>query len=367
MLRRAFCLAVSIAGATSSCRAGHDSNVVVIPQATALAPEGARQFDLPYHPRDDALEWLATDSILVAHAESYAAIDVSAMTCEGTGVYLVPASGIGKARALRTGKSICGTLGGDGLLASDARGEFVMYSVRMPASRARLFRLRLKDGALDSLTLDCQNYVQEPAVSPDGREIAFSGDCGRADQRYRAVYVSHSDGGGVRRVYGGDSVSASSPVWAPDRQSLALNVERRSANGFHDTLIVVAVDGRRIGVMEEGFGAAFSPDGEWLAYLHFGGTTHVTEIHLVKPNGASDRAIFRNDNATRIPIGWAGMPGGDPTGRLVWKPDSKMLLFSREFAGGRSLWRIDIATGRVTQITAPARARKPSFWSRLRP
>ena len=159
-------------------------------------------------------------------------------------------------------------------------------------------------------------------------------------------------------MYGGDSEAASSPAWAPNRQSLALRIMRHSVGKIYDSLIVVGVDGHRVGVIGDGGGAAFSPDGEWLAYLHSNDTADVTEIHLVKPNGTSDRVIFRNDITKRIAIGFSGTRAGNPTGGLVWKPDGKMLLFSREFEGGGSLWRIDIATGHVTQITAPARGPK---------
>ena len=135
VLRRTLCLAAALLGAPLACRDAPDTSPVVIPRATERAPESALKFGLPYHPRDFALVWLATDSILVAHSESYAAVDVSSDTCEGTGVYLVPASGIGKARALRTGESICGALSAFNRPTTDARGASVMFSVFTPAQK----------------------------------------------------------------------------------------------------------------------------------------------------------------------------------------------------------------------------------------
>jgi Tol biopolymer transport system component len=40
---------------------------------------------------------------------------------------------------------------------------------------------------------------------------------------------------------------------------------------------------------------------------------------------------------------------------LVWSPDSRWIAFSRRFDRGASVWRVEVETGRVKQVTRAAR------------
>jgi Tol biopolymer transport system component len=310
-----------------------------------------------YRPTDVALVWLGNDSILVAHVESYAMADVGGSSCFGSGIYLVPATGVGMARAVRTGAPVCDGLHGEGM-AADSAGRFVVYSVSTPPNKSRLVRLNLASGRLDSLVPDCRIYAEESSVSPDGRAVAFRGMCESRDQPEWAVYVSPIEGGAPRRVYGGDSVSAESPSWSPDGRSLAVILERDSAARYRRDVAVVNISTGRGRVLTPGLGAAWSPDGQLLAYLRDNDGTDAGEIHLVKSDGSSNRVIFRNAVRTTFSTGWGRIREGAPGGPLVWKPDDGMLLFSRIFERGISIWRLDIKTGRVVQLTAPAQVAK---------
>jgi Tol biopolymer transport system component len=49
------------------------------------------------------------------------------------------------------------------------------------------------------------------------------------------------------------------------------------------------------------------------------------------------------------------MPEGEPYGPLVWSPDGRWVAFSRAYDRGTSVWRVNVHTGEVLQVTREAR------------
>ena len=50
-----------------------------------------------------------------------------------------------------------------------------------------------------------------------------------------------------------------------------------------------------------------------------------------------------------------GLAGVVPWTTLLWSPDSRWLAFSRMFGAGTSIWRVDVESGIVQQVTRPDR------------
>ena len=118
------------------------------------------------------------------------------------------------------------------------------------------------------------NIVQAgaPAVSPDGRQVAFV--VGRVDMAknkyFSQVWLADADGSRPPHpITGGDHDG--NPTWSPDGSSLAFT-SRRSEKKGEATLHVMpagaAGETRTIASMKDGLGdLAFSPDGRWIAFI----------------------------------------------------------------------------------------------------
>ena len=118
------------------------------------------------------------------------------------------------------------------------------------------------------------NLVQasSPAVSPDGKQVAFV--VNRVDMAknkyFSQVWMADADGSRAPHpITGGEHDG--NPTWSPDGASLAFT-SRRSEKKGEATLHVMptgaAGETRTIATMKDGLGTlAFSPDGRWIAFI----------------------------------------------------------------------------------------------------
>ena len=228
----------------------------------------------------------------------------------------------------------------------------------------------------------------DPALSPDGRRIAFvqreAGDSSSAD-----IYIRDLTDGQTTRVTD-HAASDRMPAWSPDGERLAFvratssaceilirtlraNAERRIAPCGNPTepklawtadggsLLMAqrpephAYTGSRIARLALDTGAirplteprssiagddspAVSPDGKRVAFIRriSGG---VADIHVVSIDGSSTR---------RVTFDEADLTGVD------WSHDGRSLVYSSDRAGGYSLWRVTAEGGTPTLIAGGA-------------
>jgi Tol biopolymer transport system component/DNA-binding winged helix-turn-helix (wHTH) protein len=180
-----------------------------------------------------------------------------------------------------------------------------------------------------------------PVWSPDGREIAFLRDSGSGTA---GVWLIQPDGSGARKL--GDirtGLTASAPSWTRDRQSLILSqpageaaipalfqVSTGSGEERQITFPTAALPGGDLS-------PAVSPDGAQLAFTR---STSISWRDIFLAPVAGHAAPVRLTDAKMI------------VDRIAWTPNGRALVFaaSNTTAGSRHLFRVDVATRRVTEL-----------------
>lgn len=145
----------------------------------------------------------------------------------------------------------------------------------------------------------------EPALSPDGKLLAYASDLGGTGQLQ--IWVQQASGGMPRRLTdhpGNDS----NPSFSPDGSLIAYRTEG-AADGIY---IVPSLGGMSTLLARGGYRPRFSPDGETIAYWKGERTFLAAGIFLVKSSGGAPTQLHGE-------FSYASYP--------VWSPDGKYVLF----------------------------------------
>ena len=174
----------------------------------------------------------------------------------------------------------------------------------------------------------------KPDWAPDGRTLLYAGVA--ADTGH---VFSVAVGGGDARVVA--NVAGRSPRLSPDGQhvayvsgpwtSTALNVARPDGS-----------DSRRIdGGGATAWNPAWSPDSKRIAYT-YGDSSRLLQVHIVAADGVGDVAVTHTSRAD----GSAQVP--------AWSPDgNRLALQVNDLAAGVAhIWVIDLATGQAHKLAA---------------
>src|SRR5262245_5631146 len=114
--------------------------------------------------------------------------------------------------------------------------------------------------------------VQLPAISPDGRTIAFirSSIVEAENRRQSELWIVPSDGSSAARRISDPALNASAPRWSPDGQLLSFPGRRRGPAPDEDgaTIWFVRADRLDEAFHVPGVGGTpiFSPDNKWIAF-----------------------------------------------------------------------------------------------------
>jgi Tol biopolymer transport system component/serine/threonine protein kinase len=166
-----------------------------------------------------------------------------------------------------------------------------------------------------------------PAWSPDGRFVAFV----RYLDDQASYYIVPSLGGPERKI--ADAYTTLSLAWSPDGKNL-LVTDKRSAQDLHENILLISVENgeRRVVFTPQGPYVAFatySPDGKYIAFTQGAGSLaqELFVLRLVAGNIVqltSDKALISG---------------------LSWMPDSNSIVFSSSRNGLQSLWRTRLTGG----------------------
>jgi dipeptidyl aminopeptidase/acylaminoacyl peptidase len=186
--------------------------------------------------------------------------------------------------------------------------------------------------------------VGEPALSPDGRWIAFTFRPREDLDRSEICLVSPS-GGGIRRLTGSPRVSDHKPRWSPDGSQLAFLSDR---SGWTELYRIDASGGPAAPLTRleaEATDFAWSPDGQRIALVV--NRDGNARLHLIDPSGG-DHGVLRDGG------GWHSRPH--------WAPDGGWLTIEFESpTTPPDIYRLDLDGDRLAHEARLTDSRTPAL------
>jgi len=206
---------------------------------------------------------------------------------------------------------------------------------------SKIYILNLETTRRETLG-DFKGMVFAPRFSPDGGRVAFSVERGGNSD----IFVMDLKSRSTARLTSDPSIDTS-PSFSPDGTKIVFNSDRSGS----PQLYVMGADGSNPKRLSFAAGRyttpVWSPTGEFIAFTKQTGSEF--HIGVMKPDGSDERVL----TSSYLDEG--------PT----WAPNGRVLMFSREGAGGGSkLWTVDV-TGRVLQPMPYAGAGSDPAWSPL--
>ncbi|OGD22872.1 MAG: hypothetical protein A2W03_06090 [Candidatus Aminicenantes bacterium RBG_16_63_16] len=188
-----------------------------------------------------------------------------------------------------------------------------------------------------------------PAISPDGKLIAYSSD---RDGNFD-IYVRQLSGQeSVRRTH------HAAPDWFPSFSPDGSKIVFRSERDGGGIYVMESLGGAERRIADEGRLPAFSPDGKTVAYLVAAPLTRQAKLFLVPASGGNPTPL---QPEFTIPASGASWPWP------LWSADGKYILFNGyqpDVRDSRDWWLAPAAGGPAVRVKAPARVR-PGFFRLL--
>lgn len=190
-----------------------------------------------------------------------------------------------------------------------------------------------------------------PSWSPKGDAIAFLANDPDVGWQL-ALYDLAAD---ETHLLSPQPVAAHRPTWSPDGSMLA--VVRQNAEGGSDIWLVPVstadTEHRFIGGSWETRSPAFSPDGEYLAFLS--GQAGALDVWIVPAVGGEPRQVTQNTN-----------PLDEPRWTPRWSPDGRWIAYVSSRSGERNnddLWLVSLDGSQHRQLTTGLIVNTNAAWS----
>jgi Tol biopolymer transport system component len=187
-------------------------------------------------------------------------------------------------------------------------GRIVFSAGPLEPGRSNVYLYDFGTSNVTRLTHD-RGIHFDPALSPDGRRVAFRSRIGGEDYEVRVVNV---DGSGLRNLTRNAAMDYA-PAWSPDGKRIAFASER----GFRLPHVwVMNADGSNPHVLTRAFTGeypAWSPDGKRIVFAsNITVTATCFELVVVNADGTNPRRLTRNNVYDMGPD---------------WSPDGRRIAF----------------------------------------
>jgi len=218
----------------------------------------------------------------------------------------------------------------DMVMTPDAKD--VIYTDSVWEEGSGLWRLRLSQGAQPQLIHSGTESYTNPAISRDGRRLAF------ASRRLDHVEIwkqSLTNPDAEPAPLLSSTHADMNPQYSPDGRHIAFHSTRSGASDIW----VANDDGtnpRRLTFTNARTTATprWSPDGAWIAFES--NQTGQTEIYIVRSAGGPIRRLTDNPATDAIPN---------------WSRDGRTLYFCSDRTGRFEIWKMPASGGQPTQVT----------------
>lgn len=241
-------------------------------------------------------------------------------------------------------------------------------------------------------------HASDIQISPNGEYIVYvrnSNDIMR-DQTRRSLWLLDLDAGTHQPLKASDEFNFSNPEWSPDSTRIAFHSNKSGEQQIHVHWLEDDRTARVTDVRNSPSRAAWSPDGNYLAFskeVKVGATEFARSVYRPeRPEGADwapakvivERAYYQQDGRGVLDSAYRQLfvvptEGGTARqltegpynhgGQLAWTPDSESIVFSAnrredwEFNNlEANLYQVQIASGELTPVTdEPGRQYNPTF------
>ena len=168
------------------------------------------------------------------------------------------------------------------------------------------------DGSGRKVLTSKDDFSADPALSPDGKRIAF---VVIDDDRMTGLYVMNADGSGRKRLVPKGDTDIFAPSWSPDSKRIAFCtiVWSKKNSSLKPRLYIVNADGENLKRLDkaDGMMPIWSPDGKRLLFTREeNGGNDATSLCVVDADGTNVHQLVKN---------------GAIMG--AWSPDGKSLAY----------------------------------------
>lgn len=270
----------------------------------------------------------------------------------------------------------------EGAPAWSADGKSIVFYSERGESNGDILMMNADGSGLTSLV---QNPADDgsPAVSPDGRRLAFDSD---RDGNFE-IYVVNFDKTQLKRLTKNPARDVS-PAWSPDTKTIAFMSDRATPGKGFDVYTMAAADGthvERLTTTGSSWFPQFSPDGKKLAF-HVGRDVNVLDLTTKvmtpltedpdngmypswSPDGQQIAFMSWRNGRTQIFTMTADGKDQKPLVTLAsgsaidprWSPDGRHIVFvqvpeatpesPQDSKLPRAIYTVEIASGKVTRLS----------------
>lgn len=180
-----------------------------------------------------------------------------------------------------------------------------------------------------------------PAWYPDGQSLAFvSNQAGNDD-----IWIVDADGANLRQLTN-DPAEDQYPAWSPDGRELAFQSLR---DGNWEIYISEAngANPRNISnTPNVDYGPSWSPDAQWIVFVS--NRDGNDDVWVMRPDGSEARNLTTSPDAEANP---------------AWSPDGEWIAFARTSGDNSDIWEMRVDGSEQRQLTDDATADTNPSWS----